>query len=220
MELPSVMPWEQDRIMEHLAPVVPIVHASLEAATTQTRLYIEGLVPPGEVRDDLSFHANSTRFHLNRALRARDQASTLDQHWLSNSGVAFTHGFTDNKVLKGEHGALPLPGSSRVKRAFFDQMPQLTMAMFEASDTNEGSKLAGVNVVWVWDVDADGALRELAAYSPRKVDIRGGRRWYWRQAILHPATTFIPELEDEEPGEDLGGYELPPATEEEDQQNP
>lgn len=194
-------------------PVVPILHESAEAATQEVRLHLENLNPPASPSDDLSYHAHAIRFFLNRALKARGQDARIDKQWLANSGVAFRLDWIDARMLKSLNGALPPPGESRAKRAYYRQELDFMIPMWESEAVTRTR--ASVNVVFTWDIDYRGNLLQLKVYCPsRGESTPNSVGSFWSEVLVHPALTYEPTPPSGTPGSDLFGYERKAPSEE------
>lgn len=201
VEMPLPKPWDRPLILDHLSPIVPLLHEAAEAATHDARAFFDGLsLTEAEQRDPFLF-AHLVRFHVGKVLSDRGQSAAIDRHWLSNSGVAFRYGWTDIRFLKSSAGCLPPPGRSMTKRRFYSQYIETPIW-----DFHDDRAIVHVNLVVTWDVDYRGNLSQLVAYSPSDgANTPDSVHWHWREELAHPATTYVrPEPEEpQEEGEDL-----------------
>lgn len=199
--MPIVRPWDRDRILAHIEPIVPLLHEVTEAATQEARTFFDGLSLREAQERDPYLYAHLVRFHAGKLLVERGQDARVDKYWLANSGIAFRYGWADVRLLKSAAGRLPAPGRSITKRRFYSQY--ISMPIWDQEGERSGPL---VNLVITWDVDFRGNLSELVVYSPSE----GGNtadsvHWHWRHQLEHPAMTYTPPppVEPDEEGEDL-----------------
>jgi hypothetical protein len=208
MDVADIKPWDKDRILVEIGPIVALLTSALEYATAEATSFFAGLtLREAESRDPYLF-AHLVRFHAGEFLIARGHDSPIDKHWLANSGVAFQVSWVDVRVLKSSFRGLPAPGPSMTKRRFYRQW--VAPSLWDVDDENKRTPTL-VNIVVTWDVDSRGHLSQLVAYCPSDgLNSPDSVHWYWSEPLIHPAESYEPPpVPPTEPGEDIDITEEP-----------
>lgn len=205
MKRQGLHPGDKPRILEQFRPAGDLLYESLDMATSVTRDYFDGHATDGEHAYEVFTGASLTRYWVCRYLQERGQSASFDQLWLPNNGVALRAGVLDIRCLKSRDGRPPRPGSSRAKRAFYNQ------AIMDELFFEVDAGAAEVNLLVTWTTDANGVLVRMDVHSPAFAT-SDRVTTYWSDPLLSPVESFMPEpepeYEDEIESEDLPGYDV------------
>lgn len=143
------------RSLQLLAPLGMILHRAMEPSIEQARTYLDGRRFDGYVFSDL------TRYHTTCRIDEMELPPTVKFRRLRNNGIEFVCNECLVRVWKAdEDGELHGPGSSKSKRAYFDQD-----SLFEPDDPTQFR--FGI----VWDYAFDTGLLKLSLACPKLFDI-------------------------------------------------
>jgi hypothetical protein len=170
---------ESEKALKALASLLPVVYSALEAATQSTREFFDR-----EDRPIDSYLAPClVRYYAKQHLDSVGQSVEYDREELSNNGLCLTYNNYLLRIWKSEDGELPVPGQSRPRQAFFQQLP--------IAINNPEEQL---NLAILWEVSSDYNLQRLLLSCPKAGDTtRASVEAYWTIPIPHPALSSPPQ---------------------------
>lgn len=135
---------------------------------------------------DPSFFANLTRYQARMLLKAEG----YDLAEIVNSGIQIQYRGYSIKVLKSDDGDLPVPGPSRTKQSFYQQVLPFKEDIDVILPPTQHR-----NLIICWDTDGDYMISDLTLYSPKFGDEHSARA-NWSRPIPHPGESGIREAVD------------------------
>lgn len=185
---------EQSQAIQYeLRPTLERIWDALDVGTARAREYFEGINRPIEP----SLAGPMARYYAKEHLqdRGHEVERDFEQTDLQNLGLAIFLGRYYIRVWKTCDGAIPFPGSSRAKRLFLTQQPELDLGFTDVSR---------LKLAVLWTVTKDYRLERLTLACPRFVPYHYGPvAVYWTVSVKHPATTIRPTSESSPDVEDL-----------------
>jgi hypothetical protein len=181
-------PEEAVFLLRELMPIWPSIVRALEAGTIASREYFDTLQRPV----DPFLFPNIVRYHAAEYLREVALAEGVDYEFetLPNNGLKVCFGPYRLRILKADHGDLPVPGHSRSKQFFYQQRFEQQLLFGEAM----------MNLVVLWDVDGRGNLTRLDLVRPvAGEETRSSVLYDLRVPIPHPAEREEPAAHEVEP---------------------
>ncbi len=176
---------EPDTVLPRLSRLLPVIYQALESGTLDAREYFDGR----REGVDPSLYPNLVRYRARCYLTGQGHDVEFVPEELANNGLSLSYAPYQIRILKSDHGAVPAPGSSKVKRDFYNQRVRQLVLPFPGGSLGVPIDEA-LNLVILWDVTPTYNLAGLTLVCPKGSDInRTPPDVHWRVPIPHPAET-------------------------------
>lgn len=164
-----------------VSPIIPVLHRALEYGCGRGKEFFDN---EKCARDPFLF-PDLVRFFGKRFLQSEGvnaEERDFEMHNLANNGLSILFADYHIRVLKADNGSVPTPGVSKKKADFYNQQMSL---LPDVTGTLKQTKL---NIIALWDVDANGNLSGLWLACTRS----GGQtkdsvELHWLESLPHPA---------------------------------
>jgi hypothetical protein len=208
MNIPE--PPTAEEALKHLAPVIPLIYAGLEAGALEVRGFFG---ERHQAIDDAALAAHLLRWRAKHHIDEMGAGLSVEfeRENLANSGLSVRFDGYHVRVRKAVEGydqegdlvpMAPIPGPSARLQSFYGQQMSLPGI--------EDSAETMLNLLLLWQVTGDYRLTGLTLACPRSGGItRESVRMYWEHPVPHPA--FSMESHPEPSNDD----DLPYKTEDE-----
>jgi hypothetical protein len=207
---------DPDRVLAVLRPHLNLLWHALEDGAGEAQEYLERF--PADTGRQICPYTFPVlvRLHAKRRLAVDFAGSVKDDddasvENLPSNGLHLKVGPYSLRVRMSDGGLLPVPGTSRVLRSFYNQDNQLAEPDLFGGTLN----IFELRLMVLWDRDISGVL-ELTLVCPRSGGkSRGDVSEHWRRTIPHPAFALprTPDTIDVTTEEDLAIYDTPLAVE-------
>lgn len=184
---------DRPNILTRLEPLTRLVGRALIKATRSSKDFFR----PGRPFDPVLF-ATLVRYFVRQDLASQrihvvdEDVPTFNAQSLPNIGLQITYDGFVIKILKSVDHLLPVP-SSRPKSEFYHQ--QMTFIVDEKSGDTRTSEL---NLVYLWDCDADHALVEFQVACPKSgSETRASVTAHWYEPLQVPDVGAIAQESDD-----------------------
>lgn len=178
-------------VLSKLSPLFTTLYASLEDALQKTKEYFDGL----DRETDRYLAPNFVRYHAkwNLAQEGRqveeEEAQDYELQHLPSNGLSLTCGGYQIRILKSDDGELPVPGPSKRRQEFWNQL-SINFGD-DPTSSSESSFLPALNLVVLWDVDASYHLKTLKLSCPKSGSTtKDSVSDYWTVVIPHPVESL------------------------------
>lgn len=118
-----------EETLAQLAPLIPPLDRSIEAAIQEARSFFDGR----EVNVDPFLFPCLVRYHAKLLLEEVGQTADYELDDLANNGLYLRFAGYQIRILKSDNGKLPVPGPSKPKQEFYNQ--QLKFDFMEAESS-------------------------------------------------------------------------------------
>ena len=176
-----------EQISNDIKELIFKVHVALEDAPRLAKLFFEKQnqdIDPFLVNDIIRYYVK--RYLLDLDFDVTESYKVDD---LANNGLSVRYNGYHVRILKADHGDLPIPGVSETKKLFYNQ--QLSMDLYN-SDTN--LRRLKPNVLILWDLSSSYDLSQLYLACPKS----GGKTResvssYFNNPLEHAAYLIKPD---------------------------
>ncbi len=189
-----------ENIRHDLEELIIVIHSAFEDTPRIAKQFFEDRnedVDPFLVNDLI-------RYYVKQYLLEHDFNVTEDYQLdsLPNNGLSLRYKGYHVRILKADHGDLPIPGHSIIKQQFYAQ--QLTLDSLLYGDNNLPTGSLRPNVLILWELTNSYDFKQLYLACPMSGnETRKSVSAYFKEAIEHVAYLFKPdnltdEIEDDD----------------------
>jgi len=176
-------PSPQEVLDQHRALLALTVQA-LIAGTAHARAYagwqaegtVDRFLGPALVR------MGAKRFMVAKGQEVNEEEELeFEPEFLANLGLALSAPGIHVRVLKSDHGTVPVPGPSQVRQRFYAQGQG---SLFPEAELSSERRLPVVNLVLHWSTDAHYQLERVSLACPKAGELtRASVECYWDTPI-------------------------------------
>ena len=161
---------DPETVLRELSHLLPTVYSSLHYGIFKTKEFFDRQEKEKQKIVNRFLAPNLVRYYTIQALERKGQVLVpgtypLDLKAVPNNGICFSYERYDIRILKSYNGDLPIPGHSKSRQEFYQQ---LTLDL-NVKDTDENATRA--NLLILWEVDPSYNLQVLSIACPKA----GGR---------------------------------------------
>lgn len=216
LKLPCIPTFEE--IFRKIRPLLIFTTQALEEAVPRAKDFFEGQgkgVDKYLFNDLVRYYVKCSLENAGFSVEEEEQEETVTDyqfHGLANNGLAGAFNCFRFRILKADHGELPLPGPSETKQQYYNQqLPLLFDIPFD-----EYVKTVHPNLLILWEVDAHHNFAQLRLACPKSGGkTRDSVQAYFNEPIPHAAEIVKGKMatpEAEEGEEDIQITEKEPKT--------
>ena len=177
-------------IFPRVKPLLIVIHQAFEEAVPKAKDFFE----LQEKSIDRYLFPNIVRYYLKELLQSagfsiemdEDEESLIEYQFqrLVNNGLSGTFNWFRFRILKTDHGELPVPGPSKPKQQYYNQQLPLHFGM----PFDEYTKTVHPNLIILWEVDAHHDFLRLRLACPKTGGTtRGSVQGYFNEPVPHSA---------------------------------
>lgn len=176
-------------VLKTYTPLLRVIVSALLEGTKHARWYADTMdekcdraLSPALVRK------GAKRYLIEKGQEATNEEETAafeyETEYLSNLGLAMSAGAIRIRVLRSDHGHLPVPGPSRVRQSFYAQQSSFNFGPgFEALEEEDATSTC-MNLVLHWSTDAEYNLDKVyLGYPKAGGTTRASVEAYWDEPI-------------------------------------
>lgn len=173
-----------ERIRQNLEELIFIIHGAFEDVPRMAKQFF------ADRKEDVdSFLVNDLiRYYVKRYLSGRNFDVTEDYQldYLPNNGLSLKYKGYHIRILKADHGDLPIPGRSNIKQQFYAQQLSLDSLLYVDENLPEGSLRP--NVLILWELSKNYDFKRLYLACPKSGnEKRKSVSAYFNEPIEHVA---------------------------------